>query len=676
MTEYGRGQGSQAWDPDDPLYGDQQPAYPGGWNQPPPHAEQQYTEQQYAQQQYAQQQYPQQYGDGGWFDPPHDPYASQGHGQTYAPASYADTQGHLQPGQTADPYGTGQYATGAYTTGEYPSGEYGALGYATGEYPTGEYGTGAYPTGGYAAGAYGTGAYASGEYPSGEYGALGYPSGEYATGEYPVGGPHTGQYPTGEYSPGAYPVGDYATGGYATGEYSTGEYSTGEYATGPYPVGAYPAGEHTGETAAPYGAPGGYLTEAAPPQHPHEGGPVPAHRQAPANGADSETGWDPGPDQGERAFFLDRDDDDSDAAWNEDEDEEDGDAGRRRGRRGGGGTKRGRGCGLVISAALVAGVGVVGYVGYDFYQSHFAPAPDYPGKGSGDVMVDVPEGASLMEMGQVLHKAGVVKSAGAFVEAAGDKRIQAGTYTLRKKMSGADAVEMMLDPASQNGLIIAEGWRAKKIYEEIDKKLDVPEGTTKKAAASGDIGLPKWAHGKPEGFLFPSRYSVGKDSAPKDVLRKMVDRAEAEYAKTGLEDEAKKAGKTPEEIITIASLVQAEAQEDHEFGKVSRVIYNRLDKNMALGFDSTINYAMGRSTLNTSVADTKYPSPYNTYLHKGLPPGPIGNPGHQAITAALDPTAGDWLYFVTVKPGDTRFTDDPSEHRKNVQDFNKEQRKK
>ncbi|MGY1434392.1 endolytic transglycosylase MltG [Streptomyces reniochalinae] len=664
MTEYGPGQGSQAWDPDDPLYGDQQPGYPGGWNQPSPHPEQQYAQQQYAEQQY-EQQYPQQYGDGGWFDPQHDPYASQGHGQHYAPASYTDTGGHHQVGQAGDPYGTGQYATGTYPTGAYPSGEYGALGYAAGEYPSGEYSTGGYPAGGYAAGAYGTG-----EYPSGEYGTVGYPSGEYATGQYPAGGPHTGQYPAQGYGSGEYPVGEYSSGGYAPGEYSTGEYPTGEYATGQYPAGAYPAGEHTGETPAPYG----YRTEAVPPQHPHEGGPTPGPSAAPGTGADPETGWDPGPDQGERAFFLDRDDDDPDGAW--DEDDADGDAGPRRGRRGGSGAKRGRGCALVISAALIAGVGVLGYVGYDFYQSHFAPAPDYAGKGSGEVMVDVPEGASLSEMGQVLRKAGVVKSAGAFVEAADGKSIQAGTYTLRKRMSGAGAVEMMRDPASQNGLIIAEGWRAKRIYEEIDKKLDVDEGTTKKAAASGDIGLPKWAHGKPEGFLFPSRYSVGKDSTPKDVLRKMVDRAEAEYAKTGLQDEAKKAGKTPEEIITIASLVQAEAQEDHEFGKVSRVIYNRLDKDMALGFDSTINYAMGRSTLNTSVADTKYPSPYNTYLHKGLPPGPIGNPGHQAITAALDPTAGDWLYFVTVKRGDTRFTDDPSEHRKNVEDFNKEQRKK
>lgn len=97
---------------------------------------------------------------------------------------------------------------------------------------------------------------------------------------------------------------------------------------------------------------------------------------------------------------------------------------------------------------------------------------------------------------------------------------------------------------------------------------------------------------------------------------------------------------------------------------------------MKLGFDSTINYAMGRSSLDTSISDTKYPSPYNTYLHQGLPPGPIGNPGHQAIEAALKPTKGDWLYFVTVKPGDTRFTDSESEHSKNVEDFNKEQRNK
>ncbi|MFG3256417.1 endolytic transglycosylase MltG [Streptomyces sp. NPDC048172] len=421
--------------------------------------------------------------------------------------------------------------------------------------------------------------------------------------------------------------------------------------------------------------------------HPHPGHPQPGHPHPGGPGGpgapDPDTGWDPGPDQGEHAFFTDRGEEDPERQAFLEEEED-----ARRGRRGGkggkpkrdDGTKRRSGCACaVVSAVLVALVGTGGYFAYQFYQSHFAPAPDYSGSGSGEVQVDIPDGASISDMGDVLKREGVIKSSGAFVDASnGNKKaqsIQAGTYTLRKEMSASSAVDMMLDPASQNGLIIAEGWRAKKVYEAIDEKLDAPKGTTKKVANKADLGLPGWAKGKPEGFLFPSKYSVGKNSKPEDVLRQMVKRAEAEYSKTGLESAAKKTGKSPEEIITIASLIQAEAQQDHEFGKVSRVIWNRLDDGMLLGFDSTINYAKGRSTLNTSVEDTRYPSPYNTYLHKGLPPGPIGNPGHQAVEAALKPTKGNWLYFVTVKPGDTRFTDSKSEHDKNVQDFNSEQRK-
>ncbi|MDJ1132362.1 endolytic transglycosylase MltG [Streptomyces iconiensis] len=454
--------------------------------------------------------------------------------------------------------------------------------------------------------------------------------------------------------------------------------SYGGVGTDPYgipPVDPYGTGEqpaYPGYQGAQ--AQGGYPQQQ--PQYLREQ-PAPPHQPGPVD-PDPDTGWDPGPDQGEHAFFTERDEDELDFL---DEDDEGGRRGRRGGKskKRGGETKRKSGCAcVVVSLVLVAGVGVVGYFGYDFYQAHFAPAPDFAGPGSGDVMVDIPDGASLADMGEVLKREGVVKSPGAFVDAAGDNKkaqsIQAGTYTLRKQMSGANAVDLMLDPASQNGLIVSEGWRASQVYEAIDKKLDVPKGTTKKAAGSGKIGLPKWARGKPEGFLFPSKYSVGKDSEPADVLKQMVARAEAEYAKTGLESAAKKAGKTPEQIITVASLVQAEAQQDHEFGKVSRVIYNRLDQDMRLGFDSTINYAMGRSTLDTSLTDTKYPSKYNTYLHKGLPPGPIGNPGHQAIEAALKPTKGDWLFFVTVKPGDTRFTADENEHQKNVEDFNEVQR--
>ncbi|MGW7520644.1 endolytic transglycosylase MltG [Streptomyces sp. NPDC054796] len=425
----------------------------------------------------------------------------------------------------------------------------------------------------------------------------------------------------------------------------------------------------------------------APHQAPHQPPHQRPHPEQPP-GADPETGWDPGPDQGEHAFFTDREDaeDVEGADWDDSDGGRPGREGRKDGRNGRGSKRRGEtkrrsGCAcLVVSVVLVGGVGAVGWFGWDFYQTHFAPSPDYEGRGGGEIQVDIPDGASLTDMGTALHSAGVIKSSGAFVEAASEnskaQSIQPGSYTLRKRMAAASAIDMMLDPASQNGLIVSEGLRATKIYSLVDAKLDLKDGTTAKAAETADLGLPKWAKGQPEGFLFPSKYSVGKKTAPEDVLRQMVKRAKAEYTKVGLEDAAKKSGQTPEEIITVASLVQAEAQEDHEFGKVSRVIYNRLDENMALGFDSTINYAKGRSTLDVSVQDTKFDSPYNTYMHKGLPPGPIDNPGHQAIEAALKPTKGDWLYFVTVKPGDTRFTDNSAEHDKNVRDFNIEQRKK
>ncbi|GAA2593362.1 endolytic transglycosylase MltG [Streptomyces axinellae] len=642
MTEYGWEPGSQPWHPDDPLYGDQERGgdRPDGWD---PSAQGDYSGHSgYSQYPGAQQ--------------PHDPYHQyhQQQAQQYAyPQQYEHPQQAAQYGQQQE------YQQQGY---QQPQGYQQQQGYPDYQHPQQQPSPQHY--GGWD-GSQGGGLPYDPAYGGGQGG---YDPGEYGT-------PQADPYGTGEHAAMA-PTDLYGTGEH-TVVHPADPYGTGEQQT-IAPAGLQAGAAYPGyaESAQGYQQPGGYAL-------PQPGRPGEHPGRDPQRGpADPDTGWDPGPDQGEHAFFSGRDEEDPDGYERYDEHDGGGGDGNNdgRGRQSGksGKAKRRNGCACgLVALALVAGVGTVGYFGYDFYQSHFGSAPDYPGKGTGEVTVKIPEGASVAEMGQVLQREGVVKSPGAFVEAAGGKRgIQAGTYTLRKQMSGARAVELMLDPSSQNGLIIAEGWRAKRIYEEVDKKLDVAKGSTAKAAESGKLGLPKWAKGKPEGFLFPSRYSVGKNSKPEDVLREMVRRADAEYTRTGLEAESKKAGKTPEEVITIASLVQAEAQQDHEFGKVSRVIYNRLDKDMRLGFDSTINYAMGRSSLDTSISDTKYPSPYNTYLHKGLPPGPIGNPGHQAIEAALKPTKGDWLYFVTVRPGDTRFTADESEHSKNVEEFNREQRNK
>ncbi|MFP8960903.1 endolytic transglycosylase MltG [Streptomyces nanhaiensis] len=410
--------------------------------------------------------------------------------------------------------------------------------------------------------------------------------------------------------------------------------------------------------------------------HPRQPGRRRRDEPDPGPGPDEETGWDPGPDQGEHAFFSDDGDD-------EYGDEGGGRSGRGRKGRGGRKGRNGIAC-LTVALVLVGGVGTAGYFAYDFYRSHFAAAPDFSGQGEGETQVEIPENSTLAQMGAILEKAGVVKSQQGFIEASNAnpkaQSIQPGVYMLRKEMSSAAAIEMMLDPSSQNALIIAEGKRSSEIYALIDEKLGLAEGTTEKAAEKADLGLPEWAEGNPEGFLFPAKYTVGDKTKPEDLLRKMVERAEREFAKIDLETQAAKVDKTPYEVVIIASLIQAEAQEDDEFGKVSRVIYNRLDPgntatNGRLEFDSTINYAMGRSTLDVSIEDTDLDSPYNTYRNKGLPPGPIDNPGHQAFEAALNPTEGGWLYFVTVKPGDTRFSEDIEEHNRHVEDFNAEQKK-
>ncbi|WP_344290031.1 endolytic transglycosylase MltG, partial [Streptomyces synnematoformans] len=344
------------------------------------------------------------------------------------------------------------------------------------------------------------------------------------------------------------------------------------------------------------------------------------------------------------------------------------------------GAKRRNGCAcLVVALVIAAGLGGLGYVGYNFWSDRFGAPADYAGEGHGNVTVEIPEGATITQMGSILKDKGVVQSVQAFVNAAGDKLLHPGSYSLHKEMSGAAAVEMMLSPEAANALVIPEGRRATAVYAMIDEHLGLEKDTTAKIAEKGGLGLPDWAEGNPEGFLWPSSYSAAEGTDPKKVLREMVERAKAKYTEIGLAEKADKTGMTPYEILTIASLIEAEGQSKEEFGKVSRVIYNRLKPdntatNGMLQFDSTINYAKGESNLNISNQDTQFDSPYNTYLHAGLPPAPIDNPSERALNAALAPTEGDWLYFVTVEEGDTRFTASKEEHDRNVAEFNKKQR--
>ncbi|GHH50099.1 endolytic transglycosylase MltG [Streptomyces candidus] len=213
-------------------------------------------------------------------------------------------------------------------------------------------------------------------------------------------------------------------------------------------------------------------------------------------------------------------------------------------------------------------------------------------------------------------------------------------------------------------LTVPEGRRASQVYDAIDKALGASSGTAMKAAATTELALPAASEGNPEGFLFPATYPVKDTTTASSLLTYMVRTANERFG----------TGPEVHRDVVVASIVQAEADTTADMGKVARVIENRLARGMRLQMDSTLNYALNRSTLDTTNEDTRLDSPYNTYARKGLPPTPIGNPGLDAMRAVRNPTPGNWLYFVTVKPGDTRFTDDYEVQKRNVKEFNANRR--
>ncbi|MBA2812608.1 endolytic transglycosylase MltG [Streptomyces sp. KM273126] len=470
-------------------------------------------------------------------------------------------------------------------------------------------------------------------------------------------------------------------------QYQGGGWDTGthEHAQAAYPAG--PGDSYGGQNAA-YGG-GQHDHYGAPDAYPQQGPEPPVSRRTEPEPPG--TDWDPGPDQGEHAFFAGAGDDDDD-----DSDEPGGRGGRGdrkgKGAKGGkGGKKRRSGCAcLVVVLVLGGGVGGVGYFGYQFYQNRFGAAPDYAGDGTAEtVTVTIPKGAGGYAIGQELKKAGVVKSVDAFVTAQANNAkgatIQAGVYVLKKEMSAASAVSLMLSDESRNNLVIAEGRRNTQIYELIDKRLGVKSGTTEEVAKKEwkSLGLPDWANDNEdikeplEGFLYPSSYPVSKGMKPKDVLKEMVDFSKQKYADLGLEQKAKSLDlDSPLQVLTVASLVQAEGKSKSDFEKVARVVYNRLKPDNTetyglLDFDSTVNYLRGESKLATGSVDQlrQIDDPYNTYKIKGLPPGPISNPGEVAIQAALKPAKGNWYYFVSISEDETLFAETNEEQNRNREKY-------
>lgn len=327
---------------------------------------------------------------------------------------------------------------------------------------------------------------------------------------------------------------------------------------------------------------------------------------------------------------------------------------------------------LAVVAALVLG----SVWAWQKADSFFNGPEDYEGQGQGQVLVEIKAGDTGSDIARTLHDAGVVKSVAAFYElSVGDERassLQPGFYQLREQMSAEWALRELADPKNrvEGKVTVPEGARVGQIVETIAKNTEIPEKDLEAALEDPDsIGLPPEAEGNPEGWLFPATYTVQPGTTAAELLGQMVAKTQEVEEELDLEARAEELGFSAEEIVTIASILEYEVNRDEDFGKVARVIYNRLEQDMPLQMDSTVAYVSGRQgDVFTTAEERDADSEYNTYKYAGLPPGPIGSPGAATLEAALNPTEGDWLYFVAdPENGGTVFTESYSEHLQNVE---------
>lgn len=335
--------------------------------------------------------------------------------------------------------------------------------------------------------------------------------------------------------------------------------------------------------------------------------------------------------------------------------------------------RRGHGClpMLLVFSVLAAGVWFGGRLVYDEISSRLGPPPDYAGPGQGSVLYEVKEGDSPGEIARELKAAGVVKSVDAFNDAAHksdrSRNIQVGYYQLKKHMKASQALAVLVDPDNlvQSLVVVPEGARVRQIVATIVDKTDITRRAVTSALANPKaIGLPAEANGNPEGYLFPATYTVPPKQDAVGLIRQMVAKSVEVEKSLDIKAKASKLGLSPEQILTVASIIEYEANVSEDYPKVARVLYNRMKRGMALQLDSTVAYVSKRSgDVWTTAEERANTSLYNTYVHVGLPPGPIGSPGEATIEAALNPADGNWLFFVPdYEANTTRFSATLAEH--------------
>ena len=287
----------------------------------------------------------------------------------------------------------------------------------------------------------------------------------------------------------------------------------------------------------------------------------------------------------------------------------------------------------------------------------------FHGEAEGSVSVQIPSGADVGQIGEILQERGIIDSATFFgVNATVTFRrgkLRSGDYTLPQGMSNGQAIDALVQGPKVKvvptfDITIPEGRAIRENAPNINEAESI-EGDYLKAtqdrravARARKLGLPRGSDNI-EGFLFPATYELVRPSPAEDLVDKQLD-AFADNLKEIDLGYARRKNLSRYDVLIIASMVEREAQLDRERPLVAAVIYNRLAAGMPLGIDATIRYVENNWTEPLKVSELERDTPYNTRLNRELPPTPIGNPGRKSLEAAANPAREDYLFYV-VKPG-------------------------
>jgi UPF0755 protein len=330
---------------------------------------------------------------------------------------------------------------------------------------------------------------------------------------------------------------------------------------------------------------------------------------------------------------------------------------------------------FIVVLGLLAGAGATAWFTFEERIRDlvgWTEPNDYEGTGNGEpVNIVIANGHIGADVAATLEDAGVTKTFDAFYDMLltlpEQPNFQPGTYALEQEMSAESALDALLDPANRtlSRVSLPEGVTTATILQRISEGTGVPLDELRAVADDyASLGVPQDAPSI-EGYLFPATYDFDPGTPARDILQRLVDR---------MFEALDTAGVAPEDrhrVLTIASLAQREAGNAEDLGKVARVVYNRLDDEMMLQFDSTSHYGYQVShgeeptgSVFTTDEERADDNPYNTYAKTGLPIGPISAPGEAAIQAAVNPPGGDWIYFVAVnlQTGESVFSSTLEEH--------------